>query len=82
MKISGPLCVLLISGFLAASACSSLPTTYLANGQKAYAIACKGVLNSWESCLVRAGKVCGARGYDTIRSEEYDRELVFACKTP
>jgi hypothetical protein len=74
------LCVCLTC--LSASACSSQRVTYLPNGQKAYAISCRGALNSWQSCLVHAGRICGTRGYDAIRSEEYDRELLFACKTP
>ena len=73
---------LLLAVALLASACTGLRTTYLPSGQKAYAISCKGYLDSWQSCLVRAGRICGARGYDAIRSEEYDRELLFACKAP
>jgi hypothetical protein len=73
---------LLFGMSLAISACSGQRTTYLPNGHKAYAISCRGFLNSWQSCLVEAGRICGARGYDTIRSEESDRELIFACKTP
>lgn len=80
--LSYPLLLSVCLTCLAASACSAQRVTYLPNGQKAYAISCRGVLNSWQSCLVHAGRICGARGYDAIRSEEYDRELLFACKTP
>jgi len=75
-------CLLLLLVSLAVSACSGQRITYLPSGQKAYAISCKGFLNSWQSCLVHAGRVCGARGYEAIRSEEFDRELLFSCKAP
>jgi hypothetical protein len=83
MRIRWPWqCLLLLSVSLALSACSGQRTTYLPNGKKAYAISCKGLLNSWQSCLVHAGRICGARGYDTVRDEEFDRELLFTCKGP
>ena len=75
-------CLLFLTVCLAAGACSTQRTTYLPDGRKAYAISCRGYLNSWQTCLVGAGRVCGARGYDIIRGEEYDRELLFACKAP
>jgi hypothetical protein len=80
MRISWHWRVLLLGVCSVASACSTQKTTYLPDGRMAYAIACKGLLNSWQSCLVHAGRVCGMRGYDEIRSEEYDRELLFVCK--
>jgi hypothetical protein len=64
------------------SGCGTQRTTYLPDGRKAYAISCRGYLNSWQTCLVGAGRTCGTRGYDIIRGEEYDRELLFACKAP
>jgi hypothetical protein len=67
------LAVLLVS-------CGGLRTVYLPDGNKGYQIACKGVLNSWSSCLEKAGQLCGARGYNALRSEEYDRELMISCK--
>jgi hypothetical protein len=60
--------------------CGGLRTTYLADGSQGYLVSCKGLLNSWESCLVKAGKICGARGYNTVRSEPYDRTILFSCK--
>jgi hypothetical protein len=80
MQSSGSWRLLVLSVALMATACSSPRATYLPDGQKAYAISCKGYLNSWQSCLVRAGRICGTRGYNAIRSEEADRELLFACK--
>ena len=81
MRITRVSCLVLLSASLAASACSSQRTTYLPDGHSAYAISCRGFLNSWQSCLVRAGRICGARGYDVVRGEEADRELLFACKS-
>ena len=73
--------LLLLSASLAAAACSHQRATYLPDGRRAYAISCKGYLSTWQSCLVRAGRFCASRGYDAIRTEEGDRELLFACKS-
>ena len=81
MRISSASCLLVLSVLGALSACSGQRVTYLPDGRKAYAISCRGVLNSWQTCLVRAGRICASRGYDAIRSEEGERELLFACKT-
>lgn len=81
MRISWVSSLLILSASLGASACSSQRTTYLPDGHKAYAISCRGFLDSWQSCLVHAGRVCGVQGYDTIRAEESDRELLFSCKS-
>jgi len=81
MKYDWPRRLLLLTLCLTATACVHQRATYLPDGRKAYAISCKGVLHSWQSCLIRAGRLCASRGYDTIRSEEGDRELLFACKT-
>lgn len=67
---------------LAAVSCSGMRTTYLESGQKGYSISCKGFFNSFETCLVKAGRICGSRGYETIRSDEYDRQILIACKRP
>jgi hypothetical protein len=82
MLNNGSWWLLLLSLLLTATACSTSRVTYLPDGQKAYAISCKGYLDSWQSCLVHAGRICGTRGYNAIRSEEADRELLFSCKTP
>jgi hypothetical protein len=62
--------------------CGSLRTTYLANGTKGYAISCRGFLNTWDSCLVKAGRICATQGYDTIESDKYGRTLLIGCKVP
>ena len=68
-------CVALVS-------CASLRTTYLEDGKKGYAISCRGFLNTWDSCLVKAGRICGSRGYDTIDGDKYDRTLLIGCRGP
>jgi hypothetical protein len=67
---------------VALASCGSLRTTYLADGTRGYAISCRGFLNSWDSCLVKAGRICGSRGYDTIEGDKYDRSLLIGCKAP
>jgi hypothetical protein len=65
---------------IALVSCASLRTTYLANGDKGYAISCHGFLNSWDSCLIKAGRICGTRGYDIIEGDKYDRAILIGCK--
>ena len=67
---------------IALASCASLHTTYLANGNRGYSISCRGFLNTWESCLVKAGRICGSRGYDTIEGDRYDRTMLIGCKGP
>jgi hypothetical protein len=71
----------LAMALLAAGCTTGLRTTYLPNGQKGYSITCKGYLNTWESCLIKAGRICGSRGYDTLHSDEFDRNLLIGCKS-
>ncbi len=59
--------------------CSSQHATYAPDGRRGYAVTCAGILNSWSSCLVKAGRACGTRGYDMIESSEEDRRLLIAC---
>jgi hypothetical protein len=70
-----------IAASLAAAACVGPRTTYLENGSKGYLITCRGFLNTFDSCVVKAGEICKSQGYDTIRSDDYDRTLLIACKT-
>jgi hypothetical protein len=73
--------ILFLSAVLVVAACASKRTTFLPDGERAYAISCKGFLDSWQTCLIKAGRICGASGYQAIRSEEYDREMLIACQT-
>jgi hypothetical protein len=64
----------------AASGCTSIHATYAPDGRRGYSVDCGGFLSSWSSCLVKAGRACGNRGYDTIGGNEGDRNLLVACK--
>ena len=75
-------CVVGALAVAAVCGCAGERPTYLENGARGYLVTCGGVLNSWETCLVKAGRICKARGYETIRAVEYDRTLLIACKTP
>jgi len=85
MQISGRrlsrLAVALIT--IALVACSSgLHSTYVPDGRRGFVIDCGGFLNNWSSCLVKAGRACGNRGYETIKGSEEDRSMMIACKVP
>jgi hypothetical protein len=73
---------LLAAAPLALAACSAQHATYAPDGRKAYVITCDGYLNSYSSCLVKAGRACGGRGYDVVRGGEDERSLLIACKVP
>ena len=61
--------------------CSTQHTTYTPDGRRGYMISCDGYLNSYSSCLVKAGRACGGQGYDIIRGGEDERSLLVACKS-
>jgi hypothetical protein len=67
---------------LMAAACSSQHATYAPDGRRGYVISCDGFLNSFSSCLVKAGRACGSAGYDTVQGGPDDRSLLIACKAP
>jgi hypothetical protein len=67
---------------MALVSCGGLRKTYLADGTRGYAIACRGLLNTWDSCLVKAGRICGAHGYNVIEGDSYSRTLLIGCKAP
>jgi hypothetical protein len=67
---------------LSIAACSSVHQTYVPDGRRGFAITCGGLLNSYSSCLVKAGRACGSNGYETVKGSEEDRELLIACKLP
>jgi hypothetical protein len=64
----------------ALAACGTTKPMYAADGRPSVLITCKGYLSSWSACLVKAGRACASRGYDTLHSDEYDRTLIIACK--
>jgi hypothetical protein len=67
---------------LACGACRSQHPTYAPDGRRGYVITCGGFLNSYATCLVKAGRACGSNGYDTLKGNEDDREMMIACKVP
>lgn len=67
---------------LAMAACSATRSTYAPDGRSGFAVSCGGFLSSWSVCLVKAGRACGNRGYDTIRGNEEDRSILVACRVP
>jgi hypothetical protein len=64
----------------ASVSCSTQHATYTPDGRRGYVVTCAGFLNEWSSCLIKAGRACGNRGYDTIQGSEDDRSLLIACK--
>ena len=67
---------------LSLAACGSVHSTYVADGRRGFVITCGGFLSSWSSCLVKAGRACGNRGYETMKGSEEDRSMMIACKVP
>ena len=84
MQISLPSRARLAIAFVALSlaACSSVHSTYVPDGRRGFVITCGGYLNSWSSCLVKAGQACGTQGYETVKGNEEDRAMLIACKLP
>jgi hypothetical protein len=72
----------IIAIVLACGACRSQHATYAPDGRRGYVITCGGFLNSYATCLVKAGRACGSNGYETLKGNEDDREMLIACKTP
>ncbi len=71
-----------VAALVSAGCAGSVRPTYVPDGRRGFVVSCSGVLNDWTSCLVKAGRACGNRGYDTIRGTEEDRSLLIACKVP
>ncbi|HEY2676595.1 MAG TPA: hypothetical protein VGI65_06465 [Steroidobacteraceae bacterium] len=67
---------------LTTTACSTVHQTYVPDGRRGYVITCGGFLNSNASCLVKAGRACGSAGYEALKGNEDDREMLIACKVP
>jgi hypothetical protein len=54
---------------LAAAGCAVQHETYLPDGSKGFSINCGGQALSWAQCYEKAGKTCGAHGYEIIGKE-------------
>ncbi len=65
---------------LTLAGCASPRSTYAPDGRRGFVVGCSGLLSSWSSCLVKAGRACGNRGYDTIQGSEEDRSMLIACR--
>lgn len=52
--------IILIAG------CTSVKETYTPTGKQGFTIKCSGKLNSWASCMEKAGDTCGELGYTII----------------
>jgi hypothetical protein len=63
-------------------ACGSLHATYVPDGRRGFVVTCGGFLNSWSTCLVKAGRACGSHGYETLKGSEEDRSMLIACRVP
>jgi hypothetical protein len=77
--------VLIAAIALSSSACVSSTVVTGPNGQLAYSIDCSGNARSWGSCFEKAGKICGASGYDVISKADdtgwkVQRNMVIQCK--
>jgi hypothetical protein len=65
----------------ALTGCTHAHQTYLADGQRGYSISCSGWGSDWSTCLIRAGRSCGPRGYRVDYSDEIDRRLIVRCRS-
>ena len=74
--------LIIASLVLSLAACGGLHATYVPDGRRGFVVNCGGLLNSWSTCLVKAGRACGSRGYETIKGSEEDRSMMIACKVP
>jgi hypothetical protein len=71
-----------LCGTLVIAACSSQHATYAPDGRRGFVISCDGLMNDYGNCLVKAGRACGNRGYDTLKGNSDDRQIFIACKLP
>ncbi len=74
--------IALVLTAMSLAACGGLHSTYVPDGRRGYVVSCGGFLNSWSTCLVKAGRACGSRGYETLKGNEEDRSMLVACKVP
>ncbi len=62
--------------------CTGVRRTYNRTGQPAYVVSCSSVFSDWRGCLVKAGRLCGSKGYAVNSSDEINRFLVVSCTSP
>lgn len=90
MKMSFAICfpVLFLFGACTASGPTyNLDSITTGSGSRAFRAQCQGVLESTESCIEQANKMCGESNYDFISRSggfgdgpEKATEIVFSCK--
>lgn len=49
-------------------ACAQTQTIIAGDGQSAISVDCSGSMNNWQNCYNKIGEMCGAYGYEVIRS--------------
>lgn len=64
----------------ALAGCTIHRITYMPDGRAGYGVTCDRFYESWSDCMVKAGRLCGRRGYTTYYSDEVNRELIVGCK--
>ena len=79
---SGSFRFVIVCMVIAMTGCRTQHSTYAPDGRRGYVITCGGFLNSYSTCLVKAGRACGSNGYETLKGNEDDREMLIACKIP
>lgn len=62
--------------------CSGTRSTYVPDGRRGFVVKCGGLMGSSAACMVKAGRACGNHGYDIIRGNDEDGQLLIACKVP
>lgn len=60
--------------------CTHTRSVYLGNGHQGYNVSCRGLTRTWASCLARAGRLCGSRGYRVAYGDEIEGELQIECR--
>jgi hypothetical protein len=80
--------IFLIIPFL--GACAQTNQIVAGDGQSAISVDCSGPVSTWQMCYDKIGAVCGAYGYEVIRStldgnsirgkESSERIIVARCK--
>lgn len=71
-------------------ACAQTNHIVAGDGQSAISVDCSGPVSTWQMCYDKIGAVCGAYGYEVIRStldgnsirgrESSERVIVARCK--
>lgn len=58
--------LLIGSSLLVLSGCTTADKTFGPDGKEAYQLTCSGIAQDWGNCQVKAGELCGARGYNVV----------------